>query len=75
MVDEAEFTLFHRPYISAILTKEAIGLEMIYTLAKNFEHEQNILNWGVESRVGGGGTVLKNTLTDLCNLQKGPTKY
>ena len=54
MVDEAEFTLFHRPYISAILTKEAIGLEMINTLAKNFEHEQNILNWGVGSRVGGG---------------------
>ena len=45
MVDEAEFTLLHRPYIGNF--QPAIGLEMINTLAKNFEHEQNVLNWGV----------------------------
>ena len=55
MVDEAEFTLFHR-HISTIFTKQAIGLKMINTLAKDFEHEQNILNWGG----GGGGYSLKN---------------
>ena len=45
MVDEAELTLLHSLYISNF--DQTSGLDMINTLPKNFEHEQNILNWGV----------------------------
>ena len=45
MVNETEFTLLHHPYIGN-LNKPAISLEMINTLAKNFEHKQNVLIWG-----------------------------
>ena len=63
MVNETEFTLLHRPYIGN-LNKPAIGLEMINTLAKNFEHKQNVLIWG--------GLALKKNSTDLCDLEKWP---
>ena len=41
-----------------------IGLKKINTLSQNFEHEQNILNWGV------GGYNPKNKLNEFVRFGK-----